>query len=198
MSVFIDRFLFQLTELLHAPVLWALFAMVVWTLMGIGAFLRTGLMRMRKPKKAVQAFFKQHEATIKAILRESPYPDIQLTELVRSWEKKQNGRLDNIRFLIKTGPSIGLVGTLIPMGKALASLSGGDMTAMSSNMLTAFTSTIIGLVCGTTAYLISLKWEKWLHADFLACEVEAETRLRMVSPRQVDAASISSVYNQSL
>ncbi|MFC6101168.1 MotA/TolQ/ExbB proton channel family protein [Olivibacter domesticus] len=197
MAAFIDRFLFQLTELLHVPVLWALFAMVVWTLIGIGIFLRTGMVRIRKPKEAVHAFFKQHEGEIKAILTESPYPDIRLTELVRSWEKKQNGRLDNIRFLIKTGPSIGLVGTLIPMGKALASLSGGDMTAMSGNMLTAFTSTIIGLVCGTIAYLISLKWEKWLHADFLACEVEAETRLRMADSQQMDTA-VSSVYNQSL
>lgn len=197
MTAFIDRFLFQLTELLHVPVLWALFAMVIWTLIGIGAFLRTGLVRIRKPKEAVQAFFKQHEGEIKVILTESPYPDIRLTELVRSWEKKQNARLDNIRFLIKTGPSIGLVGTLIPMGKALASLSGGDMTAMSGNMLTAFTSTIIGLVCGTIAYLISLKWEKWLHTDFLACEVEAETHLRMAGSQQTDTA-ISSVYNQSL
>lgn len=181
MTEFIDRFLFQFTELLHVPVLLALFAMVIWTLISIGVFLRTWLVRARQPRGAVQAFFAQHEPEIAAILSENPYPDIRLTEMVRSWEKKQNGRLDNIRFLIKTGPSIGLVGTLIPMGKALASLSGGDMAAMSGNMLTAFTSTIIGLVCGTVAYLISLKWEKWLHADFLSCEVEVETRLRMAN-----------------
>lgn len=197
MTEFIDRFLFQLTELLHTPVLLALFAMVLWTLISMGTFLRAWLMRLRKPKKEVQVFFTQYEDEIMAILTESPYPDIRLTELVRSWEKKQNGRLDNIRFLIKTGPSIGLVGTLIPMGKALSSLSGGDMAAMSGNMLTAFTSTIIGLVCGTIAYLISLKWEKWLHADFLACEVEAETRLRRASSPQTETDS-SLVYNQSL
>ncbi|MDX3912962.1 MAG: MotA/TolQ/ExbB proton channel family protein [Pseudosphingobacterium sp.] len=197
MTEFIDRFLFQLTELLHAPILFALFAMVVWTLISIGAFFRTWLMRIRKPRAAVHTFFAQHEGEITALLAESPYPDIRLTELVRSWEKKQNNRLDNIRFLIKTGPSIGLVGTLIPMGKALSSLSSGDMAAMSGNMLTAFTSTIIGLVCGTVAYLISLKWEKWLHADFLNCEVEAETRLRFAGLKQAETDS-TLIYNQSL
>lgn len=197
MTEFIDDFLFQLTELLHVPVLLALFAMVVWTLISMGAFLRIWLMRIGKPKDAVQTFFTQHEGEIREILTESPYPDIRLTELVRSWEKKQSGRLDNIRFLIKTGPSIGLVGTLIPMGKALSSLSGGDMAAMSGNMLTAFTSTIIGLVCGTIAYLISMKWEKWLHADFLTCEVEAETRLRLAGSMQTETDT-SLVYNQSL
>lgn len=178
MIEFIDNFLFQLAELLHLPILLALFAMVLWTAISIGAFLRAYLARPRWKHRLVKDFFASNADKITAILGDSRYADIRMTELVREWEKKQHHRLDYIRFLIKTGPSLGLIGTLIPMGKALASLSEGDMAAMSGNMLTAFTSTIMGLLCGTVAYLISLQREKWLQADFLSCETQAEILLR--------------------
>ena len=53
------------------------------------------------------------------------------------------------RLLVKVGPSLGLLGTLIPMGTALASLATGNLDAMAGQMVVAFTTTIIGLACGT-------------------------------------------------
>ncbi|QNL52661.1 MotA/TolQ/ExbB proton channel family protein [Olivibacter sp. SDN3] len=152
--------------------------MVIWTFVSIGTFLRASFGHHRSRHKLVNTFFTSNADKITTILSDNRDADIRLTELIRDWEKKQNHQLDYIRFLIKTGPSLGLIGTLIPMGKALSSLSDGDMGAMSGNMLTAFTSTIIGLLCGTVAYLISLQREKWLQADFLRCEAQAEILLR--------------------
>ncbi|WP_257667252.1 MotA/TolQ/ExbB proton channel family protein [Parapedobacter tibetensis] len=182
MIAFLDHFLFQLTSFLFLPIFLALFAMVCWTTISLGIFLREWIDHKRKGSQRLRVFRQEHDESIAEILRNPKYADIRLTEMVRRWEKKLNNRLDNIRFMIKAGPSIGLVGTLIPMGHALASLSSGDMTAMSENMVTAFTSTIVGITCGTIAYLIALGKEKWLHADFLACEVYVETRLREIAP----------------
>ena len=52
--------------------------------------------------------------------------------------------------LVKVGPSLGLLGTLIPMGSSLASLATGNLEAMAGQMIVAFTTTIIGLATGTS------------------------------------------------
>jgi biopolymer transport protein ExbB/TolQ len=86
--------------------------------------------------------------------------------------------LDKVRFAIRVGPALGLMGTLIPMGVSLAALAQGDMTKMASNMVTAFTTTIVGLGCGVAAYLMSLVKEKWVRADMREMEYLTEMLLR--------------------
>ena len=67
------------------------------------------------------------------------------------------------RMLVKVGPSLGLIGTLIPMGTALAALATGDLEAMSGQMIVAFTTTIIGLACGTIAYVVTAVRQNWVN-----------------------------------
>lgn len=62
--------------------------------------------------------------------------------------------LDTARTLVKVGPSLGLLGTLIPMGASLAAMSSGDLEAMATHMTVAFTTTIVGIAVGTAAYCI--------------------------------------------
>ena len=52
--------------------------------------------------------------------------------------------------------SLGLLGTLIPMGTSLASLALGNLEAMAGQMVVAFTTTIIGLATGTLAYVVAV------------------------------------------
>lgn len=81
----------------------------------------------------------------------------------------QNGGLENLlaaheealrrgtevpRALVKVAPSLGLLGTLIPMGASLSAMSGGDLNAMAAHMVVAFTTTIIGIAVGTVAYVV--------------------------------------------
>lgn len=54
--------------------------------------------------------------------------------------------LDKSRRLIKFGPMLGLMGTLIPMGPALVGLASGDISAMAYNMQVAFATTVVGMV----------------------------------------------------
>ena len=65
------------------------------------------------------------------------------------------------RALVKVGPSVGLIGTLIPMGASLASLASGNLEVMAGQMVVAFTSTIVGLTTGTLAYVIASARQTW-------------------------------------
>ena len=65
------------------------------------------------------------------------------------------------RALVKVGPSIGLIGTLIPMGASLASLATGNLEVMAGQMVVAFTSTIVGLTTGTLAYVVASARQAW-------------------------------------
>jgi biopolymer transport protein ExbB/TolQ len=61
------------------------------------------------------------------------------------------------------GPSLGLIGTLIPMGISLAAMAGGNLEAMAGQMVVAFTSTIIGLATGTVAYVVATVRLSWVN-----------------------------------
>lgn len=53
-----------------------------------------------------------------------------LENLVAAHEERQRSGLNMARSLVRVGPSVGLVGTLIPMGSSLAALAGGNLQAM--------------------------------------------------------------------
>lgn len=177
MIQFIENLLFHIGNLLHIPVFLGLILMVIWVVWSLGTFVVECW--NNKKQKRVHEFLRKNDSEIKRILSHQEEAEINLTELVQGWEKKENAELDKIRFLVKIAPSLGLVGTLIPMGQSLSTLATGDMSAMANHMVTAFTATIIGLVCGIVAYLISLKKEQWLSRDFLTCEAILERRLRI-------------------
>ena len=83
--------------------------------------------------------------------------------------------------LVKVGPSLGLLGTLIPMGSSLAAMAAGNLEAMAGQMVVAFTTTIVGLACGTVAYVIQTVRQGWVNesireqryvAEKIAAELE--------------------------
>jgi biopolymer transport protein ExbB/TolQ len=88
-----------------------------------------------------------------------------LENIVAEHEEQLRHGLDGPRALVKVGPSLGLIGTLIPMGSSLAAMASGNLNAMAGQMVVAFTSTIIGLATGTLAYgLVALR-QSWVSAS---------------------------------
>ena len=73
--------------------------------------------------------------------------------------------VDKIRLIVRIGPSLGLMGTLIPMGTGLAGLTQGDMAQLSSSLILAFTTTVVGLALGITAHFFSVVKERWVTED---------------------------------
>lgn len=65
---------------------------------------------------------------------------------IARYEIEVKGILGRSRSLIKFGPMLGLMGTLIPMGPALVGLASGDLAAMAYNMQVAFATTVVGMV----------------------------------------------------
>jgi biopolymer transport protein ExbB/TolQ len=64
--------------------------------------------------------------------------------------------LERTRALVRLGPALGLMGTLIPLSPALAGLAGGDVQQLSDNLRVAFSVTVLGLLIGAVAFVISL------------------------------------------
>ncbi len=104
-----------------------------------------------------------------------------LENVVAEHEEKLRHGLDGPRALVKVAPSLGLIGTLIPMGSSLAAMAAGNLGAMAGQMVVAFTSTIVGLATGTVAYgLVALRnsWvsesirEQRYLAEVIAAEME--------------------------
>ncbi len=73
--------------------------------------------------------------------------------------------LDGIKMMIRIGPGLGLMGTLIPMGTGLAALAQGDVTRLSSDLVIAFTTTVVGLAQGLCAYLFFTLKKRWIQKD---------------------------------
>jgi biopolymer transport protein ExbB/TolQ len=88
-----------------------------------------------------------------------------LEHLVLTREERIKQAVTGPRVLVKVGPSLGLLGTLIPMGSSLASLASGNLEAMAGQMVVAFTTTIIGLATGTLAYVVAAVRQGWVTAD---------------------------------
>lgn len=88
--------------------------------------------------------------------------DGDLENLILEREERIRGGLSLPRALVRVAPSLGLIGTLIPMGASLASLASGNLQAMAGQMVVAFTTTIIGLATGTIAYVVTSVRQKWV------------------------------------
>lgn len=88
-----------------------------------------------------------------------------LENVVAEHEERLRHALDGPRALVKLGPSLGLIGTLIPMGSSLAAMAGGNLNAMAGQMVVAFTTTIVGLATGTVAYALVALRQSWVSAS---------------------------------
>lgn len=86
-----------------------------------------------------------------------------LEHVLLTREEKVKRTLVPSRMLVKVGPSLGLIGTLIPMGSSLASLAAGNLEAMAGQMVIAFTTTIVGLATGTLAYVVAAVRQNWVN-----------------------------------
>ncbi len=82
--------------------------------------------------------------------------------------------LDNLKILIRVGPGLGLMGTLIPMGTGLAALGQGDIARLSSDLVIAFTTTVVGLAIGMSAYTLYTIKKRWVERDIKDMELVTE------------------------
>lgn len=92
--------------------------------------------------------------------------------------------MDRLRILVRAAPSLGLIGTLIPMGTGLAALGQGDMTKLTTDLVIAFTTTVVGLAIGTAAFFFYTIRRRWIEEDVK--NMELATELAMAGPQRTE------------
>ena len=107
--------------------------------------------------------------SIKQILEAQNTP-AQVQRLIANFEIAADKDLAISKTLTKLGPILGLMGTLIPMGPALAGLASGDIASMAYNMQIAFATTVVGLVAGAIGFLTQQVKQRWYLQDMTNLE----------------------------
>ena len=76
-------------------------------------------------------------------------------------EEKTESSLQKTDIITRIGPTLGLMGTLIPMGPGLAALGAGDINTLASSLTVAFNTTIVGIGSGALCYVIGKIRSGW-------------------------------------
>jgi biopolymer transport protein ExbB/TolQ len=85
-------------------------------------------------------------------------------------------RLDRVRLLVRAGPALGLMGTLIPLSPALAALGKGQPSVLADELQTAFSVTVVGVLVGLIAFTVALVRERYYTKDLADLEFLREIR----------------------
>ncbi len=107
-----------------------------------------------------------------------PLDSNQLSKSIADFDLGSLRRLERTRLLVRAGPALGLMGTLIPLSPALGGLASGNIKALTDNLRVAFSVTVLGLLVGVIAFGISLVRDRMYAQDlsdveFIAAELEA-------------------------
>lgn len=96
-------------------------------------------------------------------------------------------RLDRVRLLVRAGPALGLMGTLIPLAPALAALGKGQPDVLADELQTAFAITVVGVLVGLLAFTVALARERYFTRDLADLEFLRELRGDAVLPAVASA-----------
>ncbi|MGN0176348.1 MAG: MotA/TolQ/ExbB proton channel family protein [Methanobrevibacter sp.] len=81
--------------------------------------------------------------------------------LIEDEEVTMAKSLEKVDIVTRIGPTLGLMGTLIPMGPGLAALGSGDVTTLATAIIIAFDTTVVGIGSGAVAFVISKIRRRW-------------------------------------
>lgn len=168
------------------PTIIILLLLVIVSIMAIGSLLIEYIMEKRKNTTDIpvmaEAIKGQGAKEIRLIINDSSLSKYQkkaLTELSHHLKLSKNALIGVaeglvadaeghysriVRFtdtIIKLGPMLGLMGTLIPLGPGIVALGNGDIQTLSKAMLTAFDTTVVGLISGGICLVISVIRKSW-------------------------------------
>jgi biopolymer transport protein ExbB/TolQ len=198
----IENVIFEIAEALRVPVLvLALLALAV-SLIELGAFVVELLRRRRRDYGRLEtasldaraALERGDETGAKSALRPVAWSTAMaraLAFMVDQWGRAQSSdrlakgladfdfrslrRLERTRLLVRAGPALGLMGTLIPLSPALEGLARGETDELADNLRIAFSVTVLGLLIGAIAFGISLVRDRLYGQDLSDLEFVAAT-----------------------
>jgi biopolymer transport protein ExbB/TolQ len=99
--------------------------------------------------------------------------ETRIAKQLAEYDYRSLRRLERTRILVRMGPALGLMGTLIPLSPALAGLADGDVATLTENLRVAFGVTVAGLLVGAIAFAISLVRDRLYAQDYSDVEYVA-------------------------
>lgn len=186
----LKTFIYLVSSSLLYPVLFLLVILILWIIIYAGSFFAewlerlkltgfsaaelSSLLREENNRKIVSHRVSSYLKKLSPLLNGSQFKEIEIENLLQNDNLKMWKSLDRIRMIIRIGPSFGLIGTLIPMGTGLAAMGQGDMAKLSSDLVIAFTTTVVGLAIGITAYFFYTVKRRWVEEDIKNMELATE------------------------
>lgn len=113
------------------------------------------------------------KATIYTLFAPGP---IDAQRAVVEYDLYVSKRLDRVRLLVRAGPALGLMGTLIPLAPALAALGKGEPNVLAEELQTAFAITVVGVLIGLLAFTVAVARERYYTKDLADLELLREMR----------------------
>ena len=115
------------------------------------------------------------EEALNGVLEQVGRPDAEprIAKRLAEYDYRSLRRLERTRILVRMGPALGLMGTLIPLSPALAGLADGDVATLTDNLRVAFSVTVAGLLVGAIAFTISLVRDRLYAQDYSDVEYVA-------------------------
>jgi biopolymer transport protein ExbB/TolQ len=202
----IEDIVFHVANVLRVPVLIAALLALALVLAEAGALaVELTQRRKRDAGKVTTAGVRAHEAlaagdralatrwlagvassaamwtTLQALLshvEDGPLASNRMAKSLADYDLHSMRRLERTRMLVRAGPALGLMGTLIPLSPALTGLANGDVKQLTNNLRVAFSVTVLGLLIGAVAFGVSLVRDRLYAQDLsdmeaIAAELEA-------------------------
>lgn len=188
MSLLVES-LVLVCQILLVPVVASLFVMATIRLLDLGGFVREWWERRRSQEAWVESARRladsgriDRESAEESLLdvakalpslvgefvsrsEQDAFHHLLVEKHANDCEIKSLGRLARLSFSVRVCPILGLMGTLIPLGPSLLSLSSGDIATMSEQLAIAFGTTVLGLLIGGIAYGQWLVRRQWYARD---------------------------------
>lgn len=197
----IEDVVFHVANVLRVPVLVAALAALALVLVEAGALMvELARRRRRSPADVTAAGVHAHQAlaagdaglamrwlatiassgamwtTLQALISHAgdrPMASNRMAKCLADYDLRSMRRLERTRMLVRAGPALGLMGTLIPLSPALTGLADGDVRQLTDNLRVAFSVTVLGLLVGAIAFAVSLVRDRLYAQDLSDMEAVA-------------------------
>jgi biopolymer transport protein ExbB/TolQ len=115
-----------------------------------------------------------------------PLGETNISKALADFDFRSLKRLERTRLLVRAGPALGLMGTLIPLAPALSGLASGNVDTLTENLRVAFSITVLGILIGAVAFGVSLVRDRLYREDLSDLEYLAGI-LTTDAPRPAEA-----------
>ncbi len=214
----IEEFLFSVSDALRWPVLITALVALAWSIVEIGILVAELWRRRWRSGPALESAVDRAETELAqgneigaitslaavswsspmrsamesvVTMRQLPDASNRVAKRLADYDYRSLKRLERTRILVRMGPALGLMGTLIPLSPALAGLAEGNVTQLTDNLRVAFGITVAGLLTGALAFGVSLVRDRlyaqdYSDVEYAAANLSPEKHIQPLVPSMVE------------